>query len=151
MLDYPAAQLDLALVDNASTDGSTELVAREFPGVRMQRLDRNYGFCGAYNRAASAAPGELVVLLNNDTRAEPGWLRELAACWQRHQPARAVAATMLNWDLTGRFRISRLNFHGFWHAEAHGRQPGRAGVERVPFGLRRGHAAETPGLPTPAG
>jgi len=137
-LDYPAGQLDLVLADNASTDDSLALMAREFPGVRVVRLDRNYGFSGGYNRAIADAPNELVVLLNNDTRVAPGFVRELVACWQRHQPVcAAVGAAMLTWDgRTVDFGGARLNFHAFALVSGRGQpyRPDSLGVERpIPF------------------
>jgi GT2 family glycosyltransferase len=138
-LDYPREALDLVLVDNGSHDDSLEFTAREFPGVRLQRLDRNYGFAGGYNRGVADSQAELVVLLNNDTHVTPDWLRELVACWQRHQPGcAAVASVMVSWDgQRVEFGGSRINFHGFGFQTAHGRhyQPGGPGPERaIPFG-----------------
>lgn len=137
-VEYPAGRLELVLADNASQDDSLALMARSFPGVRVFKLDRNYGFCGAYNRAVAAAEAELVVLLNNDTRVDPAWLRELVACQERHGPGCAAAGSaMLTWD--GRsidFGGARLNFHGFGFSTGHGQPYGPAalGEERpIPF------------------
>jgi GT2 family glycosyltransferase len=65
------------VVDNASTDGSIELVRRDHPEVRLLELGSNVGFAGAVNAGLATADGEYVVFLNNDTRAEPGWLEAL--------------------------------------------------------------------------
>lgn len=74
---YPSERLEVLLVDNASSDGSREYVDANFPWVEVLELDRNYGF-SAVNRGVRASRGEVVVLLNNDTRVDPDWLRELA-------------------------------------------------------------------------
>jgi GT2 family glycosyltransferase len=138
-LDYPRERLELVLADNGSRDDSLALLARRFPEVRALHFEHNHGFAGGYNRAVAAAQGELVVLLNNDTRVPPDWLRELVGCWQRHQPGcAAVASVMLSWD--GRrveFGGARLNFHGFGFQTANGwrYEPGGPGPERpIPFG-----------------
>ena len=42
---------EVIVADSASTDGSLEMLSREFPQIRQIPLDRNYGFTGGYNRA----------------------------------------------------------------------------------------------------
>ena len=65
------------VVDNASTDGSAQYVAERFPWVRVVRLTENRGFAGGNNAGVREARGRYVALLNNDTAADPGWLRAL--------------------------------------------------------------------------
>lgn len=60
---YP--DLDVLVVDNASTDGSDRMVGEEFPGVRLVRLPENVG-CAARNAGVAAAKGEIVVTIDND-------------------------------------------------------------------------------------
>jgi len=57
---------ELILVDDASTDGTSDFVRREFPDIRLLRLQRNVGFVAANNLAANEARGEMLLLLNND-------------------------------------------------------------------------------------
>jgi GT2 family glycosyltransferase len=76
-----AAQRDIALeilaVDNASTDGSAEWIAANYPNVRLIRNAENAGFGGACNAGMAAAKGDPLVLLNQDTIVQPGWLAAL--------------------------------------------------------------------------
>ncbi len=72
-----AAEYEVVLVDNASTDGSVEFVAEHFPSVRIVRNDRNRGFAAANNIGFQHARGNYLVTLNNDTCANPDWLAEL--------------------------------------------------------------------------
>lgn len=65
------------VVDNGSADGSRELVQKKFPQVRLICLDRNYGFCKAVNAGIAASKTAYVILLNNDTEAEAGFVRAL--------------------------------------------------------------------------
>jgi hypothetical protein len=67
------------LVDNASTDGSVDLVRKQFPQVRCVSLSENRGFAAGNNAGAARAEGRFLAFLNNDTVADPHWLRALAA------------------------------------------------------------------------
>jgi GT2 family glycosyltransferase len=69
----------VVVVDNASTDGTAEMVARDFPGVRLLRNEENLGFGRAVNRGAAEAEGDVLVLLNNDVVCEPGFVAEICA------------------------------------------------------------------------
>jgi hypothetical protein len=68
---------ELIVVDNGSTDGSADWVARHVPGVRLIRNHENRGFAAACNQGADLAAGDVLVFLNQDTRVEPGWLAAL--------------------------------------------------------------------------
>jgi GT2 family glycosyltransferase len=82
------------VVDNASTDDSVALITRGFPNVRLLALDANRFFAGAVNAGIRATQGEYVVLLNNDTEAEPGWLAGLIHAL-KSSPHAGMAATKL--------------------------------------------------------
>jgi GT2 family glycosyltransferase len=73
----PRHRYEVLLIDNASADGSVEFVRTQFPYVRVLALRKNFGFVGANNLALRLARGRDIVLLNNDTRADPGWLEAL--------------------------------------------------------------------------
>jgi GT2 family glycosyltransferase len=65
------------VVDNASTDGSLELLADQFPWVRAIANDSNDGFAGGNNLALREVATPFVARINNDARPEPDWLRRL--------------------------------------------------------------------------
>ncbi len=67
--DKPSAEV--IVVDNASTDGSVEMVRKEFPWVRIIRSQQNLGFAKANNRAIRKSRGRYVLLLNPDTIVYP--------------------------------------------------------------------------------
>ena len=71
------AENEIIVVDNASTDGSAEMLGECFPSVRVLALDRNLGFGGGSNLGVRAAQNDIVVLLNNDMRVEAGFLAPL--------------------------------------------------------------------------
>lgn len=76
---YTGTTADVAVivVDNASTDGSAELVEEKFPQVRMIKNSENTGFSVAVNQGIEASDTPYVILLNNDTRVEKTFVREL--------------------------------------------------------------------------
>ena len=67
------------VVDNASTDGSRELLRSAYPGVRVLESAANLGFAGGNNLALREVTTPFAVLLNNDAVPEPDWLDELLA------------------------------------------------------------------------
>ena len=67
------------VVDNASGDGTAELVRERFPDVTLLELERNVGFGRAVNAGAQAGDAEAIVLVNPDLRVEPGFLAVLTA------------------------------------------------------------------------
>src|SRR5215469_2229755 len=65
------------LVDNGSSDGSSEYVQMRFPDVKLVALPENRGFTGGNIAGYEQAKGKLIALLNNDTEAQEGWLEEI--------------------------------------------------------------------------
>lgn len=68
---------EIVVVDNGSTDGTPDLVAARTPAPRLIRSERNLGFPAGNNLGIRAAGGQIVVLLNQDTVVDPGWLAAL--------------------------------------------------------------------------
>src|SRR5947209_19208525 len=78
--DQPqGVRLETVVVDNASTDGSADMVARDFPEVVLVRNAENAGFSRASNQAAAVARGRYLFFLNNDTVVSAGALRRLVS------------------------------------------------------------------------
>jgi GT2 family glycosyltransferase len=75
--DLPEGQMAVWVVDNASADGSLELLRTGFPWVRTIANPSNDGFAGGNNLALREVATPFVALLNNDARAQPDWLRRL--------------------------------------------------------------------------
>ncbi|MBN1179102.1 MAG: glycosyltransferase family 2 protein [Anaerolineae bacterium] len=97
---------EVILVDNHSADDSLDLLAREYPDVQVIALDENRGFAGACNVGMAAARGTFVLLLNNDTEADPHWLEEVVAAFERHPEAGLVASKMLLFDRRDTFHTA---------------------------------------------
>lgn len=91
---------EVIVVDNASQDGSCEMVRQQFPSARLISNERNLGFATANNQAFEVARGEWVYLLNPDTELKPGSLSALLH-YLKEKPGAAVAAPrLLNTDGT---------------------------------------------------
>ena len=88
------APFEVILVDNGSTDESVAYTRREFPEAQIVALPRNEVFVGTVNAGIRAARGEIIVLLNNDTEAEPTWLSELVSAL-RAEPTAGMAASKM--------------------------------------------------------
>jgi len=87
----------LIMVDNGSSDGSAEAVRREFPSVEVLALGENRRFAGGNNpgiRRALDAGADAVMLVNNDTEADPELLRHLIAALEA-DPQAGGAAPMI--------------------------------------------------------
>ncbi len=76
--------VEVVVADNASTDDSLAVLDRDFPEVRLVRLERNYGFAEGYNRALRHVRSEYALLLNSDVEPAAGWLPPLLGFMDAH-------------------------------------------------------------------
>ena len=90
--------MDVTVVDNASTDGSCELIRQEFPWVKLIVLDKNYGFCGGVNAGIRDTKSPYVVLFNNDMKAHPKFVEHLVARMETDRNIFSCQAKMLQMD-----------------------------------------------------
>ena len=97
-------RLEVIVVDNASTDGAAEMVARAFPRVVLVRNADNVGFARANNQAARLARGRYLFFLNNDTVVPPGALRRLVEYARAHPEIGLLGPRMR--DRRGRTQVS---------------------------------------------
>lgn len=100
------------VVDNASTDGSVEMVRHRHPGVEVQVNASNEGFARACNRGAAMGDAPFLLLLNTDTVLQPGALQRLLHLLQTAPRAAIAAPRLLNPDLT--FQSSHASFPTLW-------------------------------------
>src|SRR5919109_1430390 len=91
--DLPDGQMAVWVVDNASSDGSLELLRRDFPWVRTIANPTNDGFAGGNNVALREIDTPFVALLNDDAYPATDWLRRMLAPMQRPQAERLAAVS----------------------------------------------------------
>lgn len=100
------ALADVIVADNGSTDGSLELLRREFPGVKLLAFDENLGFAGGYNRALRETGYPYTVLLNSDVETPKGWLAPLHDFMEAHPEAAACQPKILSYKEKQRFEYA---------------------------------------------
>lgn len=83
------------VVDNASNDGSVEIVEKEFPSVTLIKLSDNFGFSRAVNEGIKASDTPFVILLNNDTKADPDFVKKMVTAIKSDDRIFSVSAKML--------------------------------------------------------
>ena len=99
---------EVIVVDNASRDGSADMVAAQFPTVRLIINPVNVGYGGGLNEGIAVARGAYVLVLNQDIVMRPGALRSLIGCAEEHPDAGVVGARLEYAD--GRFQHSAFRF-----------------------------------------
>jgi GT2 family glycosyltransferase len=100
----PPDSFEVLVIDNASTDGSAQLVGEHFPQVQLIENRENLGFARANNRAIKQSTGRYLLLLNPDTEVQPGALETLVEYMEKNPQVGAAGSRLLNPD--GSLQIS---------------------------------------------
>ncbi len=90
--------VEIIVVDNASSDGSSHMVREKFPDVRLIQNRFNMGFATANNQAIRQSKGRFIMLLNSDTEVHVGALQKLTTFMDANLRAGACGARLLNGD-----------------------------------------------------
>ncbi len=97
------ARIEVHIVDNASCDGSVEMVQKEFPGVRLFANCQNVGFACANNQSWRESRGRYWMLLNSDAEVRPAALDGLVSFMDMHPKTGLVTARLVSSDGTTQF------------------------------------------------
>lgn len=92
--------LEVIVVDNASTDGSVEMVKKDFPQITLIENSQNRGFAAANNQGIAISKERYVLLLNSDTVVLDNAIAKTAAFADSHPEAAVVGCRVLNPDRT---------------------------------------------------
>ncbi len=106
--------IEIIVVDNASSDNSVALIRERFPEVKLICSEMNRVFTGGNNLGAAAASGEYLVLLNNDTVVDTHWLTELLRTFNANH-AGVVTSKVITDDVPEQFYTMNgsINFIGY--------------------------------------
>jgi hypothetical protein len=107
-----AAQVEVVVIDNASTDGSLAMVRDRFPAARLIANSDNVGFGRANNQAAEVSRAPYFLLLNSDALLLPRTLASMLELAGSEPRAAAVGARLCNPDLS--FQASYNRFPNLW-------------------------------------
>jgi GT2 family glycosyltransferase len=138
----PGIVKHVIVVDNASTDGSAELVRSRFPQATLLVCDTNRGFAGGNNAGWEFVRQRLprvryVVLLNQDALVAEDWLPPTIECLERHPQAAAVQSKLLLYPETSRINSlgNRSHYLGFGYVTRFGEldSPSPAGPVEIDF------------------
>lgn len=118
---------EVIVVDNASSDGSTQLLHERFPGVSVIANQTNVGFACANNQAIAVSRGRYILLLNSDAIVHASAPALMVEFMDSHPEAAVVGAKLFNPD--GSFQASYGDFPGIFSELALS-----AGIDRLIFG-----------------
>lgn len=104
----PPFAFEVIVVDNASSDGSPDMVRAEFPAVRLKINATNLGFAAACNLGAGMASGHYLLFLNSDTLVQRGTLGGAVAYMEKHPGTGIMGCRTLNAD--GSLQSTTLDF-----------------------------------------
>lgn len=97
---------EVIVADNASGDGSLEMMAREFPSVRTIAFTENFGFTGGYNRALEQVEAQYYVLINSDVEVPPHWLKVLQDWMDSHPDCGACGPKLISFNQRDTFEYA---------------------------------------------
>ncbi|MDD7318899.1 MAG: glycosyltransferase family 2 protein [Prevotella sp.] len=91
-----SGQATVYVADNASSDGSLELLRVHFPKIKIITLDRNWGFADGYNKALKEVEAEYYILMNSDIEVTQQWLAPLIDFMDSHGDVAACQPKLLS-------------------------------------------------------
>jgi GT2 family glycosyltransferase/glycosyltransferase involved in cell wall biosynthesis len=97
-LDWPAEDLEIIVVENASGDDSASKLKKRGGDIVLVESSTNLGFAGGCNLGARHATGEFLAFLNNDARPDERWIRAAVDTFASGRDIAAVASKVLDWE-----------------------------------------------------
>lgn len=85
------------VIDNASTDGSSEMIVSSYPSVSVHRMEENVGFASAVNEGIKASSAPYILLLNNDIECDEHFIEEMVRAIESDEKIFSVSAKMIRY------------------------------------------------------
>lgn len=101
---YP--NLEIVVVDNASSDDSVDWLKQNYPSVSIIKLDQNYGYAGGYNKALQQLTADYFVLLNNDVEVPASWLEPVIAMMEGNSSIGSAQPKLLQYNSKNQFEYA---------------------------------------------
>ena len=105
------AELETVVIDNASSDGSAEAIARLFPRIKLIRNAKNRGFAAACNQGIRSSDGDILLLLNSDTELTDQSLDIMLDFLERNSDVGIAGGAMIGPD--GRHQTSCQHYPSY--------------------------------------
>lgn len=96
--DVERGDVQVIVVDDASTQHAISQCAQSFPGVTLHRLEKRSGFCTAINAGLTLAQAPVVQVLNDDCEVQPGWYVAPLERFRQNSRLGSVAPLVLQWS-----------------------------------------------------
>jgi hypothetical protein len=100
------ADHEIIVIDNGSTDDSLAFLKSSFPNIKTIVFDKNYGFCGGYNKAIELIESEFIVLLNTDVEVTAFWTAPILDLLESDDKIAAVQPKILDYKSKGKFEYA---------------------------------------------
>ena len=111
--EMPRESYEVLAVDNHSTDGSADYIEQKYPGVKVIRMERNWGFSAVGNKALEFARGEYIAILPQDTLVHREWLSEMVRVAENDSEIKACSPNTINpqsSDFASKDRVGKPRF-----------------------------------------
>lgn len=102
------SDIEIIVVDNGSVDGSVEFIEKNYPGIRVIKNIKNYGFATGNNIGIRASRGKYIATLNNDAMAERDWIKNLISAAEKREDMAMFAPKILSYGNTGLIESSGM-------------------------------------------
>ena len=96
VLQYSRDEATVYVADNASTDGSMDMLRQHFPECRLIQLEKNWGFAEGYNKALAQIEADYYLLLNSDIEVTHHWLTPMIEYMDTHPEVAACQPKLLS-------------------------------------------------------
>lgn len=106
VMRYSQEEATIYIADNASTDGSLQLLEEKFPHCRVVCLEQNWGFAAGYNKAFEQIAAEYYLLLNSDVEVTHHWLTPMLEFMDTHKEVAACQPKLLSYTEKNSFEYA---------------------------------------------